>query len=175
METTSRLKVLRIPMVPSKESPIRLEEVSLINIDPQGSSKDEFKGFEKQLGHIPNIPAFDEPNIFSWNHRALWKESAGDEDFLMYLCLDEGAGLPHNKCLEGLYKYHKEGRYTAVLPFVVYGDAFVIKKSKADESKRTEYMDIGKGFKSLVDDPVSNDVRSLMLRFLMYSTDRVQR
>lgn len=60
---------------------------------------------------------------------------------MMYVCLDERAGLPHNKFLEGTYF---PGHLKA------YGDAFVFKRGPgphgADEAGNASYTDMDESF-----------------------------
>lgn len=151
-------KDLEVVRIPFSGFPIRLEKIPLVDVSPGGINKDEFKDFERKLGHIPDLRSHTNPKDFSWAHRSLvgisatnvpesWAEdkdgrkTTWKRDYMMYLCVDKGAGLPQNKYLHKRLDETKEGR-GARQDLDVYGDAFVFKKkpkSKGpDVSERAE-------------------------------------
>ena len=83
---------------------------------------------EKQLAHLPDPKALEKHKEFSWDHRTLVKArdlEAGKKDgveladYLMYVCLDENAGLRENEFLGSLVAYAPK----------VYGGAWIFKKT----------------------------------------------
>lgn len=158
---TDILLVARIPCNASvhyrKARPVRLEETPLINIGPGGISENECVDLEKTLGHIPDMRKFDDPKTFSWAKRSLVGLTIPSPldgvkfDYMMCMCQDQAAGLPHNEYLEGIFKETmKTGRGTLMAPRTVFGDAFVFRmqpKSNAlDKSERARYISMDTDF-----------------------------
>ncbi|KAM0806141.1 hypothetical protein BDR22DRAFT_958592 [Usnea florida] len=105
---------------------------------------------EKLLRRIPYVPK--ESFAFTWSRRSLLSVSDKSlqdidrewhADYMMYVCLDEDAGLARNKYLESV-----SGVY-------VYGDAFLFKLKRGGLAKlaRAEYVDMnddfGRGWRSI--------------------------
>lgn len=90
---------------------------------------------EELLGSVPNLQLMDPHPFFSWDHRSLFWLRSDDEgiqgfgknDYLMYLCLDEEAGLPLNeKITEYLHSdCDIDPKDSAVSTVKVYGDVFI--------------------------------------------------
>lgn len=148
------LKVVRIPC---DGSPMKLTTIPLINIGERKMHEDECIDFEKLLEHIPNMKSVDNSKRFSWAYRKLVGivnnnvgEVSWKADYMMYLCLDKRAGLPHNEELERLVKLGRGPAYV-MDPFDVYGDAFVFRmepqsKRQFDGPKRAVYTNMDTGF-----------------------------
>ena len=154
---TNNLKVVHIPC---QNSSICSIPVQLIDVDSQGLNKDGCSAFEKQLGHVPDVKSIGKSTKFSWPNRCLagisvntvpdyWEE-AWQADYMMYLCLDAGAGLPPNEYLNQMLEEAKEKVRGAPRISAVYGDALVfIKEPKSigyDESERAKYKNMHEDF-----------------------------
>ncbi|KAF6231584.1 hypothetical protein HO173_010116 [Letharia columbiana] len=183
MATTIDLKVVHISYAPGID-PLSLMKMPLANIGSGDISEDECNGFEKQLEHIPNLKSHSDPKTFSWAHRSLFEignekvaYGIGKEPmiYMVYMCRDANAGLPHNQYLEDMVRdVYDHPRATLMPPIKVYGDAYVFMRKpyskEPDESQRATYVDMDKGF--VVD--ATHGVRAqVMLRnLLMYSPER---
>ncbi|CAD6593712.1 MAG: hypothetical protein ASARMPREDX12_007482 [Alectoria sarmentosa] len=157
MESATNLKVVRIPYNVSEASPICLTNIPLIAAGSEGLNKGQYKDFEKELGRIPNMQLFNDPQTFSWADRSLSQVSnvrmgiGAKADYMMYVCRKEGGRLPPNeyvqKTLRGSFE---KGRGTSTDPSVVYGDAFIFKKEPelegSEKSEGARYIDMHKGF-----------------------------
>lgn len=156
------LKVVRIPI---HGSTLYLEDVPLVEVGPGGISKDECKDFEKKLGHIPDMRSYNGSKHFSWAHRSLvgtsaksvpkdWDEDLNTtwkRDYMMYLCVEAGAGLPRNEYLnKALLDDGASGARMIRKNPIVYGDAFVFKKEPnlqgPEVFERAEYTQIDRDF-----------------------------
>ncbi|KAL9072032.1 MAG: hypothetical protein Q9161_003806 [Pseudevernia consocians] len=131
------LEVAWIPHNGSEHVPMTLIPIPLIESDTST------KELEAQLQRVPKIQ--DTPGLtFSWAHRTLIKVPSiylgpfapeWDDDYMIYVCLDEKAGLPVNKYLNQL-----NGLSNAR----VYGDAFIFKQQSPPTvraNKRSRYLD----------------------------------
>ena len=181
MDTPS--KDLEVVCIPIKGSPMRPEKVPLVKVGPGGISKDECKEFEKELGHLPDLRAYEKFRHFSWTYRSLVgilaKNLPGEwggtwkRDYMLYLCVDERAGLPRNEYLEEVLDDSSGERGTRPAP-IVYGDAFVFKKEPKlqgpDVSERAEYAHMDQ---DLVDSVRYNGFRAqaVLERLLRVSTE----
>ena len=116
---------------------------------------------EIYLKRIPYVPK--ESFAFIWSRRSLLSLSDKNlkdidrewhADYMMYVCLDEDAGLARNKYLESVSGLH------------VYGDAFLFKVKRGGLAKleRAEYVnmndDFGRGWRSFVS--ANNILRKLL-------------
>ncbi|CAD6570814.1 MAG: hypothetical protein ASARMPRED_003950 [Alectoria sarmentosa] len=157
MESATDLKVVRIPYNVSEASPICLTNIPLIATGSEGLSKGECKEFEKQLGSIPNMQLFNDPQTFSWADRSLSQVSnvrmgvGATADYMMYVCRKEGGRLPPNEYMQKTpQESFEKGRGTSTDPSVVYGDAFIFKKEPeskgSDKSEGARYIVMDKGF-----------------------------
>ena len=147
------LEVVRIPV---SGFPIRLEKFPLVDVGPGGINEDKCKDFERKLGHVPDLRSYTNPKDFSWTHRSLvgisaktipeyWDEdekTAWKRDYMMYLCVDKGAGLPRNKYLHSILDDTSGGR-GARQHLDVYGDVFVFKKEPELETPVSERAEDG--------------------------------
>lgn len=147
------LKVVRIPC---DGSPMKLTTIPLINIGDKKMHENECIDFEKVLEHIPDMKSVVNPKRFSWAYRKLVGivnnnvgEVSWKADYMMYLCLDERSGLPHNEELERLVRLGRGPAYP-MDPFDVYGDAFVFRmepqSKQCDEPKRAKYIHMDRDF-----------------------------
>lgn len=141
LEINTPPKNLKVVRIPTSGLPIRLIKVPLVDIGPGSIKEDDCKGFEKALGHIPDLKSITDPKDFSWAHRSLVGISAktipdywdGDgkttwkREYMMYLCVDKKSGLPLNKYLNKLLADTSGGR-GARQDLIVYGESFVFKK-----------------------------------------------
>ncbi len=153
MEATTELKVLRIPLKPSKTHPISITKVPLINVSSGGISEDKCTTFEKELGHIPDMDSFNTPGTktFSRDHRTLYSLKNEEGTYMMYVCQDKNAGLPRNEYLEERFKDTGTSRRAPLLaPLVVFGDVCIFKmktESKtSSEPQKASYIDMDEGF-----------------------------
>ena len=153
---------IEVLCIPGNGSSMFITNIPLIPIGHGGINRDECNDLEKQLQHIPNVESLDSLKIFRWTYRKLVGYTKNDEghepwndDYMMYLCLDERSELPHNDYLEGLVNLGKEledqGREPIKpVPLKVYGDAFVFRmKSKSkgsDERMPAQYIHMTSGF-----------------------------
>ena len=116
---------------------------------------------EKFLRRIPYVP--EESFAFIWSRRSLLSVSDKSlrdidqewhADYMMYVCLDDDAGLARNKYLE------------SISGVFVYGDAFLFKVKRGGLAKlaRAEYVnmndDFGRGWRAF--GSVNNILRKLL-------------
>ncbi len=101
MEPLTNLIVVHIPR---NNAPPCLASIPLIDIDPEGIDKENYDDFEKKLGRIPDLKSHEG---FRWAHRSLVSKCLGfgvggtwEAVYMMYVCLDESAGLPRNEYLK---------------------------------------------------------------------------
>ena len=136
METPTKIDVVRIPCKPSRNDPISLINIPLIYTGPGGIDEDSCNSIEKRLGHFPDLRSSSDPKIaFNWGHRHLSHLSNKGglsyktADYMIYVCLDQRAALPHNEFLEGILNNYPTARSrpTSTDCTVVYGDAFVFR------------------------------------------------
>ena len=131
------LEVAWIPHNGSEHVLMTLIPIPLIESDTST------KELEAQLQRVPKIQ--DAPGLtFSWAHRTLIKVPSiylgpfapeWDDDYMMYVCLDEKAGLPVNNYLNQLNEFSNAR---------VYGDAFIFKQQSPPTvraNKRSRYLD----------------------------------
>ena len=153
MATAPELQVVRLPC---DGSPMELKKIPLVDIGTGDIEKDDCNDLEKRLEHIPNLKSFASSKHFSWFYRTLVGtvnndvgEDSWKADYMMYMCLDKRSDLPHNDELERLVKIGR-GPAHPMVPFDVYGDAFVFRmesKSELDnEPKRAKYVDMDSHF-----------------------------
>ena len=138
--TTEYLEVVRIPC---DGSSMFVTAVPLVNIGSRGISMNDCDNFEKELGQILDLRS-PKGSKFSWAHRKLVGLANNDmgtepwkKDYMMYMCLDERSGLPHNEYLEELVNLG-EGPSTPFVPFKVYGDAFVFRMGSTKSKQHGE-------------------------------------
>lgn len=120
---------------------------------------------------------FDDPKTFSWAKRSLVGlpilrlEDDAKVEYMMYMCQDHEANLPHNEYLENLFKVcYSKGRSALMAPRTIFGDAFVFmmepKSDQFDKSQRARYIDMDKGF---VDSAIDSCwAKSVLEKLLMY-------
>ena len=181
MAPNTHLEVIRIPCDGSTMS---LTKLPLINIGPGGLDADECNVFEIRLLHIPDVKSLDSLKSFNWAYRTLVgftkkdvRQATLNGDYMMYLCVDERSGLPHNDYLEKLVELGR-GPNIPSTRFKVYGDAFVFRmesESKGyDEGRRARYVHMDDGF---VDSAMSRGTVATwafcLLRRLLLSPDKV--
>lgn len=149
-ENDDWLEVIWIPGKCKPTDPIFRTQLSLFEVLP---TRDNPTELEKRLGRIPNTDSY----TCGWASRSLVKvefsrkdlidlelsiKDLGDfdrewqADHMMYVCLEEEPGLPHNRFLE------------QIAGVEVFGDAFVFKmESKAfEDSGRVVYVDMEENF-----------------------------
>ena len=147
MSATTKLDLVHLPC---DNSPINMKTIALVDIDPGGFDKHNYKDFEKKLRHIPDVQLFPD---FGWAHRilaVLSKENLGkgvrtwpEEDYLLYVCMDEESGLMQNWRVQDILTAYGGKDAPRVFPTKAYGDAFVFKmkpRSKTIESGPAEYI-----------------------------------
>ena len=109
--------------------PLGLTSLPLLEIGREETSDKCFTDVERTLAYILDLEYYINytDTEFSWIHRTLVKLPPEDvvgyggtpvTFYLMYLCLDEDSGLPHNKNLSELSQFHD---------VKAYGDAFVFR------------------------------------------------
>ena len=114
----SRLDVIRIPC---DGPPFRITSLPLIAIGNGGIKPEDCVPGEEWLVQFPNMWSIANEPKFNWHHRRLIGIPAKDlsssvnETYLMYVCYEETAGVPHNKYLEQLSG------------FEMYGESFLFK------------------------------------------------
>lgn len=151
MRSEPELQVVRIPC---DGSPMKLTTIPLIAIGDKKMPESACVDFETTIEHIPAMKSVDKPKRFSWAHRKLVgpvNNKVGllpwQADYMMYLCLDERSGLPHNEELERLVRLGRGPAYPTMEPFDVYGDAFVFRmEPQSKKSKRARYIDMDRDF-----------------------------
>ena len=135
-ETKSRLDVIRIPC---DGPPFRINSIPLIAVGNGGMDPKDCVPGEDWLGQFPNMWSLaDEPG-FNWRRRRLIailaKDLGGlsvDETYLMYVCYEAAAGVPHNRYLEGLSG------------FEMFGESFLFKIHRDfDVDDRPIFRDMG--------------------------------
>ena len=162
MATNTNLTVLHIPC--DADHLYSFIKIPLVDVGPAGIGKEECNDFEKELQHIPNMKSLGKPKSFSWSHRHLIGRSEKNSpneslngDYMMYLCVDDQSGLPHNKTLERLVNVSK-GRATWSVPISVYGDAFVFRMASTSSglagSKGAKYIDMKENFRGAFADSI---------------------
>lgn len=174
MPAITELKVVHIPC---DGSSICLKDIALIDVGPGNADKDGYKDFEKKFGHIPDIPSLKGPKRFSWSHRYLvefpnaavnyWDEK-WQGHHMMYMCLENVAGLPPNERLKTLFRSGAKGRAAQTTPRPVYGDALVFKmesESKDHESERARYIHMDPEFGSYASMESTTDAGELHMGY----------
>ena len=155
MSATTELDLVHLPC---DDSPINMKTIALVDIDPKEFDKDNFQDFEKKLRHIPDVQSFQD---FGWAHRTLAvlsKENLGkgvgrwpEADYLLYVCMDEEAGLPQNGRVQDILTAYGGKDAPLLFPVKAYGDAFVSTmkpRSKAAKPGPAEYTHILPSFVS---------------------------
>ena len=162
MAINTNLIVLHIPC--DADHLYSFMKIPLVDVGPTGIGKEECNDFEKELERIPDMKPLDKPKSFSWAYRHLIGRSEKkclneslNGDYMMYLCVEEQSGLPHNKILERLVNDSK-GRATWSDPISVYGDAFVFRKESSPNglagSKGAKYIDMEGNFRGAFADSI---------------------
>ena len=109
---------------------IFVKKVPFVEIDPAKSAKDNYQDLEKEL---LNVPEFREIQDDGFAHQAiahLAKEHRGgsakewqERSYLLYVCLGDRSGLPHNETVECIFTIYGDGTRPAHM--AAFGDAFV--------------------------------------------------
>ena len=126
---------------------IFVKKVPFVKINSAKSAKDNYQDLEKEL---LNVPEFQEIKDDGWAHRTiagLAKEHRGgsvkewqERGYLLYVCMGERAGLPHNVTVEYILTIYGDGTRPAHIK--AFGDAFVLAtkpESKAVGSEPAQF------------------------------------
>lgn len=181
MSATTKLKLVHIPC---DGSPITMKRIALIDIDPEESDKDNYQDLEKKLRHIPDVQSFRD---FGWAHRTLAvlpKKNQGggveewpEADYLLYVCMDERAGLDQNLRVQEILTAYGPGRGTQLAPIMAYGDAFVFAmepRSKEVESEPAEYTHVFPSFVLSTTADYASAAVALIWKLLYYAAQEWQ-
>ena len=108
---------------------ISVKKVPFFEINPAKSAKDNYQDLENE---VLNVSEFREIKDDGWTHASIaslaidtGRGSAKElqaTSYLLYVCMDERSGLPHNETVEKILTKNEDGTRPALKAF---GDAFV--------------------------------------------------
>lgn len=132
--TKSRLDVIRIPC---DGPPFCITNLPLIAIGNGGMDPKDCVPGEDWLVQFPNMWSLAHEPRFNYHSRRLIGipakklSSCVDETYMMYVCYERTAGVPHNTYLEDFSG------------FEMYGESFLFKMGEFDVDGRPNFRDMG--------------------------------